>query len=114
MKYLYPIRRGPNDYHYGRTDLDEINIANVCSDKCRHENPIEASDCFRESLLKNKPTIVTIEPRKCCHPKCPNPTTEALNYGYDFQFALCPTHKNKTSVKKVCGFGFPLILKDSN
>lgn len=112
MHYLYPIRRDKNDYHYGRTDSGEIRIENFCLDTCQHQNPIESSDCFRERLLKRQPTLVSIEPRKCCFQKCPNTATEVLNYGYDFQFALCPDHQDKASVRKVCGFGFPLLLKD--
>ena len=112
MKYLYPIQREANDFCFGMDSIDDKILENYCSEKCVHTNPIEASDCFRDKLLKNKPTTISIEPRKCCFQKCPNITTEALNYGYDFQFALCATHQNKASVKKVCGFGFPLLLRD--
>lgn len=112
MKYLYPIRRSEKDYQFGKTDEEEIGIENLCSHDCKHESPVESSDCFREQLLKNKPDIIAIEPRKCCVPKCANQTEKALNYGYDFEFAVCKEHQNKTSVKKVCGFGFPLILRE--
>ena len=112
IKYLYPIRRGSNDYYFGHADQNETIIENLCSHKCQHENSIHASDCFRERLLNNKAIKVVIQPRKCCHPKCSNATTEALNYGYDFQFPLCEDHQDKASVRKVCGFGFPLILRD--
>lgn len=112
MKYLYPIRRGAGDYHYGSTDKDETVVENLCNDDCSHEGPIESSDCFRNRLLKNKPTIISIEPVKCCVPKCANTSTSMVNYGYNFQFAVCKNHQDKASIKKVCGFGFPLLLKD--
>lgn len=114
MKYLYPIQRGSKDFQFGKTDEAETDTEteNLCSEKCRHESPVESSDCFREQLLKNKPDIIDIESRKCCVPKCANHTTKALNYGYDFEFAVCKEHQNKASVKKVCGFGFPLILRE--
>lgn len=112
MKYLYPIRRGPGDYHFGKTDSDEVVVENLCNENCSHEGPLDSSDCFRNKLLKNKPSIIPIEPVKCCHPKCANTSTSAVNYGYNFQFALCKDHQNKASVRNICGFGFPLILKE--
>lgn len=114
MKYLYPILRGSKDYQFGKTDEaeTETETENLCSANCKHESPIEASDCFREQLLKNKPSVINIESRKCVFPKCANQTEQALNYGYDFEFAVCKEHQNKTSVKKVAGFGFPLILHE--
>lgn len=112
MNYLYPIRRSEKDYHYGITDSDEIEIENLCSDNCSHESPVEASDCFRNKLLKNKPSIINIEARKCCVPKCANPTEEVFNYGYNFEFAVCKDHQTKSAIKEVAGFGFPLLLKE--
>ena len=80
--------RGKKNYHYGSTDVDEVHVKNLCIKKCQHESPVEASDCFREKLLKKKSKIITIEEKKCCFKKCANMTKEAINYGYDFQFAL--------------------------
>lgn len=113
MKYLYAIRKGPNNYHFGKTDVKETNIEFLCSSNCLHHHPIDASDCFREQLLKNIPDFISIEPRKCCFAKCAGTATEKLNYGYDFEFALCKYHQDKESVKKVCGFGFPLIIREN-
>lgn len=113
MKYLYPIRKSENEYHFGRTDVDEASIENVCYEKCLHTNPVEASDCFREKLLKNKAITFDIEPRKCCFPKCSNSTTKMVNYGYNFQFAVCKEHTSKASIRSICGFGLPLILREA-
>lgn len=114
MKYLYSIRRGDKDYHFGKTDEGEVNVENLCLEECKHENPIESSDCFREQLLKNKPKTIYIESKKCCVPKCANSTSAMINYGYDFQFPVCKEHQNKSSIKKICGFGFQLTLKENN
>lgn len=112
MKYLYPIMRGKKDYHYGSTDVGEVNVKNLCIKNCNHESPVEASDCFREKLLKKKSKIISIETRKCCFKKCANMTEEVVNFGFDFQFPLCEDHQDEDSVREVCGFGFPLLLKD--
>lgn len=112
MKYLYAIRRGAKDYFYGKTDKDETEVENLCLDSCNHEDPIEASDCFREKLIESKPKKISIEPRKCIVPKCPNTAQHMLNYGYDFEFALCKDHQNKTTARRVCGFGFQLQLRE--
>ena len=110
MKYLYPIRVDANNYHFGKTDVDEVNIEPLCEHE--HLSPTQASDCFRETLLKNKPVLSDIEPRKCQFSKCANTTDKLITYDYDFSFAVCKEHESKVSIRKICGFGFPLLLHE--
>lgn len=112
MKYLYAIKNADKDYFFGKTDKDEIETEKLCLESCSHQDPIEASDCFREQLLKKKPTKISIEPRKCIARKCANTTEHMLNYGYNFQFPVCKDHQNKVAIMKVCGFGFQLQLRE--
>ena len=119
MKYLYPIefsKDGKRKYYFGETDIDEKGVVRVgtCKeDKCAHDTPTEASDCYRQYLLDNEWVLKggNIEPRKCCIKKCANMTTQIACLGDSIEYALCDEHRNKATVKTI-GWGFVLNLRN--
>lgn len=118
MKYLYPIefvKNGKKKYFFGETDINEEKVKRIgiCkSDKCAHNTPVEASDCYRQYLLDNEWTLKggVIGERKCYMKKCANMTTQVACLGDHIEYPLCDEHRNKATAKTI-GWGFVLNLK---
>lgn len=120
MQYLYPIAfkdtTSKTKYFFGITDIHETNTEKVghCKEKnCTHNSPAEASDCYRQYLLDNEfnASAGGVEERKCMMRGCAERTDKICKLGSHIEFALCTKHRNKTTVKKICGWGLVLNIR---
>jgi hypothetical protein len=119
MKYLYPIeviKGKKRTYYFGETNQKETKkkrIGTCSNENCSHDTPIEASDCYRQYMLDNEwnQKGKKIQPRKCCKSGCANQTERAAILGNYLEFPLCDEHRNKATVKQICGWGFVLNMR---